>query len=169
MSNMNPVEPWLREIDLGLHPALAQPIFALDHVLEDLEHHTAGLTDTQVWASPHGLTPLGFHLRHIAGSTDRLTTYVRGGQLNEAQIAQMKQEKTPGPTLETLLSDITRAVQDAQAAIRALHPDQLGEPRFIGRKRIRTTAVGLAIHIGEHAQRHVGQLITTCQILRAAP
>jgi hypothetical protein len=161
-----PVEPWLREVDLGVHPALAQPIFALEQVLEDLERHTAGLTDEQVWISPNGLTPLGFHLRHIAGSTDRLTTYLRGDQLSEAQLAQLKEEKTPGPTRDSLLSAITAAIRDAQAAIRALEPEHLGQPRFIGRKRIRTTIIGLAIHVGEHAQRHTGQAITTCNIIR---
>jgi hypothetical protein len=159
-----PTEPWLREIDLGIHPALAQPIFALDQVLEDLEHHTAGLTDDQVWTSPHGLTPLGFHLRHIAGSTERLTTYLRGDQLTEAQLAQLKEEKTPGPTREQLLAGIAASIRDAQSAIRSV--DNLAEPRFIGRKRIRTTTVNLAIHIGEHAQRHTGQAITTCHLLR---
>lgn len=160
-------EPWLREIDLGIHPALAQPIFALDQVLEDLDRHTAGLTDAQVWISPHGLTPLGFHLRHIAGSTDRLTTYLRGDQINDPQIAQLKAEKTPGPTLEALLNDVRRTVLAAQTAIRETLPGQLGDARFIGKKRIRTNAVALAIHIGEHAQRHVGQAITTCQAIRS--
>jgi hypothetical protein len=75
------LEPWLREIDLGLHAALAQPVFALQQVREDLELHTAGLTDEQVWLPVNGLTPLGFHLRHIAGSTRRLTTYLLGEQL----------------------------------------------------------------------------------------
>ena len=65
------LEPWLREIDLDLHSALAQPVFALQQVEEDLEQHTAGLTDDQVWLSVNGLTPLGFHLRHIARTKPR--------------------------------------------------------------------------------------------------
>jgi hypothetical protein len=160
------LEPWLREIDLGVHPALAQPIFALQQVREDLEHHTAGLTDAQVWEPVNGLTPLGFHLRHIAGSTGRLTTYLRGDQLSDAELAELREEKTPGPTLEQLLSQITESFEKAEAAMRSLDPANLGEPRYIGRKRIRTTAVALAIHIGEHAQRHTGQAITTCHVIR---
>jgi hypothetical protein len=159
-------EPWLREMELGIHAALAQPVFALEQVIEDLEHHTAGLTDAQIWISPQGLTPLGFHLRHIAGSTDRLTTYLLGNELSETQLAQMKEEKTPGPTREQLLTQITGTLREAQSVISALNPERLGEPRFIGRKRIRTTAIGLAIHIGEHAQRHTGQAITTCHVIR---
>lgn len=161
-------EPWLREIDLGLHPALAQPVFALQQVREDLERHTSGITDEQVWLSVSGVAPLGFHLRHIAGSTRRLTTYLRGEQLSEAQLAEMREEKTPGASLAELLRSIADASQEAEAAMRALDPEKLGAPRYIGRKRIRTTAVGLAIHIGEHAQRHAGQAITTCHVIRAA-
>ena len=162
------VEPWLREIDLGLHAALAQPIFALQQVREDLEQHTAGLSDEQVWQPVNGLTPLGFHLRHIAGSTQRLTTYLRGQEISEAQLAEMKAEKTPGPGRDDLLGQIGAAVAEAEAAIRELDPDKMEEARYIGRKRIRTTAIGLAIHIGEHAQRHTGQAITTCHLLKLA-
>jgi uncharacterized damage-inducible protein DinB len=161
-------EPWLREIDLGLHAALAQPVFALQQVNEDLARHTAGLSDEQVWLPIHGLTPLGFHLRHIAGSTLRLTTYMRGDQLTDAQIADMKAENAPGLSLSELLDQIAGAIGQAEKAIRAMDPEKLGEARFIGRKRIRTTAVALAIHIGEHAQRHTGQAITTCHLLRGA-
>ena len=159
-------EPWLREIDLGIHPALAQPIFALQQVREDLEQHTAGVTDAQVWLPVNGLTPLGFHLRHIAGSTERLTTYLLGEQLSDVQLAAMREEKTPGHSLGRLLSDAATAMDNAASAIRTIDPERLGEPRFIGRKRIRTTVVGLAIHIGEHAQRHTGQAITTCHVIR---
>jgi hypothetical protein len=162
------LEPWLREIDLGVHPALAQPIFALEQVREDLEQHTAGLTDEEVWLPVIGMTPLGFHLRHIAGSTDRLTSYLRGEQLTEVQLAELREEKTPGPSLAQLLHGIDTAIQTAEAAIRVLDPTNLGEPRFIGRKRIKTTVVALAIHIGEHAQRHTGQAITTCHVIRLA-
>jgi hypothetical protein len=160
------LEPWLREIDLGLHPALAQPVFALQQVREDLEQHTAGLSDQQVWLPVGGLTPLGFHLRHIAGSTRRLTTYLRGEQVSEAQLAEMREEKTPLGSREELLGQIATAIGEAETAIRAVDAEKLGEPRFIGRKRIRTTAVALAIHIGEHAQRHTGQAITTCHVLK---
>ena len=47
---------------------------------------TEGLTTEQIWATPDGFGPVGFHLRHIAGSVDRLTTYLEGGQISEAQL-----------------------------------------------------------------------------------
>jgi len=160
------MEPWLREIDLGIHPALAQPVFALMQVREDLERHTAGLTDEQVWASPAGITSVGFHLAHIAGSTERLATYLVGRELSEEQLAAMGRESDPGSTRDELLARVGRALDGATAAIRALPEQNLGALRFVGRKRIRTTAIGLAIHIGEHALRHTGQVVTACQVLR---
>lgn len=160
-------EPWLRELNLGVHPALAQPLFALQQVSEDVSKHTSGLSDVQVWASPLGLTPLGFHLRHLAGSTDRLTTYLAGGALSESQLAELAREKSPGPSREELLAALEVAVQRADDVIRNLDPDEFASPRYIGRKRIPTTAIGLAIHIAEHSQRHTGQIISACHLLRA--
>jgi uncharacterized damage-inducible protein DinB len=112
-----------------------------------------------------GLTPLGFHLRHLAGSTDRLATYLLGQPLHESQLAELARENLPGPNREELLAAMEAAIQKAERVIRELH--ELGAPRYIGRKRIPTTAIGLAIHIAEHAQRHIGQIITTCQLLKA--
>jgi hypothetical protein len=160
-------EPWLRESDLGVHPALAQPLFALQQVREDVPKHTSQISDVQIWASPLGLTPLGFHLRHLAGSTDRLTTYLCGRALSESQLAELGLEKIPGPPRESLLAAVERAIQTADHAIRTLHPNEFGSPRYIGRKRIPSTAIGLAIHIAEHAQRHTGQIISACHLLRA--
>ena len=155
-------EPWLRELDLGVHPALAQLLFSLQQVREDIAKHTLGLTENQIWASA-----LGFHLNHLAGSTDRLTTYLLGASLSDSQLADLAREKHPGPTLESMLQAIESAIQKADQAIRALDPTEFGSPRYIGRRRIPTTAIGLAIHIAEHAQRHTGQIITTCHVLAA--
>ena len=160
-------EPWLREIDLGIDAALQQPLFALEQVREDLVQHTSGIPDEQVWVRVHGLTPLGFHLRHIAGSTRRLTAYLRGEQLTDQMLLELREEQTAGPTLRELLSGIEAAILEASQAIRALDGTDLGAPRFIGRRKIRTTAIGLAIHIGEHAQRHTGQAIVLCRLLQA--
>jgi hypothetical protein len=165
---LNSREPWLRELNLGVHPALAQPIFALQQVWEDVPKYAGGLSDVQIWASPLGLTPAGFHLRHLAGSTDRLTTYLLEQQLSEVQLAELRQEKSSGPSREELLAAIDVAIRKADVAIRRLAPDDFGAPRFIGRKRIRTTAIGLAMHIGEHAQRHTGQIISACHLATIA-
>jgi len=160
-------EPWLREIDTRALPALAAPIFALMQVQEDLEHWTSGLTDEQVWLPIHGLTPLGFYLKHIAGSTRRLTAYLRGEQLTEEMLVELREEKTPGMPLHEMLLQIAAAFDEAASVLRSVqNPEHLRALRFIGRKKIRVTLAGLAIHIGEHAQRHTGQAIVICQLLR---
>ena len=62
--------------------------------------HTEGLTTAQIWARPSRLSSVGFHLRHIAGSTTRLMAYAQGRQLDERQLAELEDEKLPlGPAL----------------------------------------------------------------------
>ncbi|MCG8652908.1 MAG: hypothetical protein MI861_23915, partial [Pirellulales bacterium] len=69
-------EPWMRGPLAGVEPLVAPVFYCFTQVREDLEAHTAGLTDDDVWRRIGSLPPLGFHLRHIAGSVDRLTTYL---------------------------------------------------------------------------------------------
>lgn len=49
--------------------------------------------------APIGPGPVGFHLRHIGHSADRLTTYLKGGQLDDGQTAGLKSEKAAGADL----------------------------------------------------------------------
>src|SRR6185312_3532348 len=106
------------------------------------------------------LPPLGFHLRHIAHSVDRLVTYLCGNQLSDAQIAMLKQEADPGATLAELLEEIDEKLSDAERRIRAIEPGMLNEPRYIGKKRLPSTVLGLLVHVAEHTQRHLGPAIT---------
>lgn len=160
-------EPWLRGPVPGLHPAIGALIHSLQQAREDLARFTAGLSDEEVWARPHDLAPLGFHLRHIAGSTERLSVYLVGGVLNEAQLAAMRSEMSPGDSLATLLAAMDASFQRTEALVRTIDPATLAEPRGIGRKQLPTTVAGLVIHIAEHTQRHVGEAIITAKILRA--
>lgn len=134
---------------------------------EDLDRWTAGLTDEQAWLPVHGLTPLGFHLKHIAGSTRRLTAYLRGEQLTEEMLAELHEEKTPGMPLPEMLLQIAAAFDETERALRSVHdPQFMRALRFVGRRKIQVTLPVLASHIGEHAQRHVGEAIVICQLLR---
>lgn len=161
-------EPWMRGPIAGLHPVAAHLIYTFTQVREELAHWTAGL-DELVWTAPHpALSPLGFQLRHLAGSTDRLTTYLENGTLSGEQLAFLKSEQTPGAALQELLAELDRQFQRTEAAARAVAPSDYESPRYIGRKRLPTTAAGLIIHISEHTQRHLGQAVITAKILRAA-
>ncbi len=162
---MTQPEPWLRGALPDVEPLLAPVLFALQQAREDLNHHTAGLSTEAIWSRPGGVTSLGFHLRHIAGSLDRLTSYLLGRDLTEQQLGFLHAETEPGASRDELLADIIRALNVTEDAIRSLDTARLTEPRTVGRKRLPTTVIGLAIHLAEHTQRHVGQAITTCKLL----
>ncbi|MEO8051883.1 MAG: DinB family protein [Acidobacteriota bacterium] len=150
----------------GVDTFVAPLLYSFQMAREDLAKYTAGLTTEQIWATPHGFGSVGFHLRHIAGSTDRLITYVSGGQLSDAQVAALKSEKAPGATRETLLGGIDAAFASAEAIARSLDSAHLTDPRGVGRKQLPTTVIGLLVHIAEHTQRHVGQAISAAKLAK---
>jgi hypothetical protein len=159
-------EPWLRGPIPGISPLIAPVLYAFQQAREDLAKHTGGLTADQVWARPVGLAPLGFHLRHIAGSVDRLTTYLLGAQLSEDQMAALKTEMESGESQEKLLAKVNDALAQAEARIRSIDPTTLAELRAVGRQHLPTTVIGLLVHIAEHTQRHVGQAIGAAKLAR---
>jgi uncharacterized damage-inducible protein DinB len=164
MSNQE--EPWLRGPIPGVNPFVAPLFYSFQMAREDLVHHTADLTAEQIWATPNGFGSVGFHLRHIAGATDRLMTYVLGNALSEAQMSALKAEKDPGATREMLLAAIDVAFESAELAARGVDPAILTAARTVGRKQLPTTVIGLLIHIAEHTQRHVGQAISAAKLAK---
>ena len=160
------VEPWLR----GTHaevPAVGRAVLhALDLALDDLAKWTQGLTDNQIHAQPLGLTSVAFHLRHIAGSTDRLLTYAEGKQLSEQQLATLKSEKLGDETLAMLLADVEVAFSNAAERVRVLATADLDTFRGVGRKQLPTSIGGALVHVADHTQRHVGQVVTTAKVLK---
>jgi len=148
-------------------PALLAPLlYSFQQAREDLARFTEGLTTEQIWATPHGFGSVGFHLRHIAGSTDRLTSYLEGKQLTDAQMEFLKREHEPGATREELLKQMDAMFTRAERVVLAIDPATLSERREIGRKRLPTTVIGLLTHIAEHTQRHVGQAISAAKLAR---
>jgi len=160
------VEPWLR----GTHadvPAVGRAVLhAFDLALDDLTKWTEGLTDNQIHAQPLGLTSVAFHLRHIAGSTDRLLSYAEGKQLSEAQLAALKAEKLGDETLSMLLAGVEVAFSNAAERVRVLATADLDTFRGVGRKQLPTSIGGALVHVADHTQRHVGQVVTTAKVLR---
>ncbi len=161
------MEPWLRGPIPDVSPLIAPVLYAFQQAREDLEAHTEGLTTGQIWARPFGLAPLGFQLHHIAGSVDRLVTYLMGNSLDEAQMAALRTEMDPGESGEALLAAVDRALTQAEARIRTIDPATLAQPRSVGRQQLPTTVIGLLVHIAEHTQRHVGQAISAAKLARA--
>lgn len=159
-------EPWMRGPLAGIPVLTAPVLYSFEQAREDLQKHTAGLSAEQVWATPFGFGSVGFHIRHIGGSVDRLITYVQGKQLSPEQLAALREEAAPGASCSELLAAMDAAFRRAEAVVRALDPSTVGEPREVGRKRLPTTVIGLLTHIAEHTQRHVGQAIGAAKLAR---
>ena len=159
-------EPWLRGPLEGVDPMIAPLFYSFQQIREDLAKHTEGMTVEQIWSRPGGLAPLGFQLRHIAGSVERLATYLRGELLNEDQIAESQREFEPGASREELLSAIDQSMKLAEEAAREAAQGSMTEARAVGRIRLPATVVGLMVHIAEHSQRHLGAAIVTARLLR---
>src|SRR5271154_6276707 len=115
----------------GVSPLTAPILYTFQHAREDLAKFIEGLSTEQIWASPYGFGSVGFHVRHIGGSTDRLVTYMRGEQLSPAQLDFLKSEKYPGASGEELLWEMKEFFAQAERVVRALDPRTLGEPREI--------------------------------------
>jgi uncharacterized damage-inducible protein DinB len=166
------IEPWLR----GTHaevPAVARAVLhAFDLALDDLTKWTEGLTDLEIHTLPMGLPPVGFHLRHIARSVDRLLTYAEGNQLSTAQLASLRAEEV-GPrhdereTLAALLTEVEASFANAAERVRVLAGADMNTFRSVGRKQLPTSIGGALVHVADHTMRHVGQVVTTAKVLKA--
>lgn len=155
------MEPWLS----GAHAALA-PIprllrCSLDQSEADIRHWTANLTGEQIWQTHATAGSIGFQLRHLAGSVDRLITYATGRPLTTGQLQFLNAEATPGATREELIDALKTAYETAHQF--AQDAKDFEAPRYIGRERLETPLGVLLAHIAEHTQRHTGQLIVLCK------
>ncbi len=157
-------EPWMRGTHTELDPLRRAVVHALELTREDVERHTADAGGL-LFEELYGLPPVAFHLRHIVRSLDRLLTYADGQALSEEQMASLAAEREPGDA-EAVLEEFRHGMERAIERVRRFEPARYGEPRGIGRKQLPTTVAGLLIHCAEHSQRHAGQVVTTCRMLR---
>jgi uncharacterized damage-inducible protein DinB len=156
------VEPWLRGTYADV-PAVGRAVLhALDLALDDITKWTAGLTDAEVHVQS-----LGFHLRHIARSVDRILTYAEGGQLTAEQLAALKAEQSGEESLAMLLGEVEASFENAAQRVRTLANADFNMFRGVGRKQLPTSIGGALIHVADHTQRHVGQVVTTSKVLKA--
>jgi uncharacterized damage-inducible protein DinB len=157
-------EPWLRGTLTEFDAVRRQVLHALELAREDVSQWCEALSEAQMNARPFGVAPVVFHLRHIGRSLDRLLTYAEGRQLSEAQLIALQSEMEP--TLDPL-AECVAMIDEAMTRVKAFSPTTYEEVRSVGGKRLPTTVGGLLIHCAEHTQRHVGQAITTAQIVAA--
>ena len=168
MSSARQPEVWLRGPIPGI-PALLQPVaHGLLQCREELHKHVASLSPDQIWARPSGVASIGFHVRHAAGSLDRLFTYARGDALSSAQQAALLAEGQPDLAPDTgtrLLATFDEAIERALEQLSGTAETALLDARGVGRAQLPSTVLGLLFHAAEHAQRHVGQAVTTTKFV----
>jgi hypothetical protein len=167
MTAPEPPEVWLRGPVPGIPPLLQPVAHALLQAVEEVRRVVGPLSPGPLWARPGGAASVGFHVRHAAGSLDRLLTYARGEALTAEQRAFLEMEGEPGsPPAEAaeLVEAFEIQVERALAQIRETPESILLEPRGVGRLQLPSTVLGLLFHAAEHTQRHAGQIVTTARI-----
>ena len=168
---MTQPEVWLRG-SLPDIPFLLQPAaHALLQTLEELPTSLHDFPEERLWDSLAGKASVGFHLLHLTGVLDRLLTYAEGKQLNDAQLGYLQRESKPHPDLSShsLVSRFEQKVLEALEMFKRTSESSLQQTRFVGRKKLPSTVLGLFFHAAEHSQRHLGQLLVTAAVLKTAP
>ena len=162
-------EVWMRGPLQGYSPLLQPVAHSLLQSLEEVRAHLPGLTPEELWTRPQGAASIGYHVRHAAGSLDRLLTYARGELLSDAQLTALKAEAEPDMDVDAgprLIARFAEAVERALDQVRHTPEASLAEVRGVGRAQLPSTVIGLLFHAAEHTLRHVGQMVTTIKIIR---
>lgn len=149
-------------------PPLLQPVaHALLQAQEEADRYLQGFDDRFLWVMPAGVASVGFHLQHITGVVDRMLTYAREKPLSEMQLVYLRAEGVEDPAIrsEDLMAAFAAQVEKAIVQLRQTDEAQLTNIRYLGRRHIPTTLLGLLFHAAEHTQRHVGQLLVTVRLL----
>lgn len=170
MTAPEPPEVWLRGPVPGIPPLLQPAAHSLLQSLEEVRRTVPPLSPGQLWARPGGAPSVGYHVRHAAGSLDRLLTYARGEALTAEQRAFLASEGEPGSppaAADGLAEAFERQVGRALEQLRETPEAILLESRGVGRLQLPSTVLGLLFHAAEHTQRHVGQIVTTARIARS--
>ena len=167
----NYVEVWQRGAIPNVSPLLQPVAHALLQVGEEAHRIMQEFPDELLWTRPGNVAPPAFHLQHIRGVIDRLFTYARKEQLTKEQMDALliegKEEKNSSSAKE-LIEELDKQIDDAIKELISVKEDTLTEARGVGRKQIPTTLIGLYFHTAEHSMRHIGQLLVTVRILKAA-
>lgn len=161
------LEVWMRGPIVGV-PALLQPVaHALLQADEEIKAALNGFDDSLLWEKPYGMASVAFHLQHIYGVIERMFTYADGLPLSDRQLDYLQNEgvESTDAATNSLVNAISDRITKAVEQLKAIDGAELTDTRFLGRKRIPTTLIGLLFHAAEHTQRHIGQLLVTVRVI----
>ncbi len=161
-------EAWLNGKLDGYSPLMMPAAHALTQSAIDLKRFAADLTFEELTARPNNAPSVEFHLKHIAGSIDRLLTYACDEELNAAQFDFLKSENIShsNSNAAELTEKAIESIENALVVLKTNAPESLFEARFVGRQKLPTNVFGLLFHIAEHTARHTGQIISTAQLVK---
>ena len=160
-------EPWLRGTLTEIEPVRRQVLHAFQLTGVDVTRWCEPLDAEQIAALPFGLPSVGFHLRHIARSLDRLLTYAEGRALDPQQLELLADEGNAAINRDEVLLEFSTGLERATQRVLAIRPEHFAQLRGVGRELLQVPVAGLLIHCAEHTQRHAGQAITTAKVVTA--
>lgn len=163
----NKLEHWQRGPVEGIPPLLQPVAHALLQANDEIQDSIRDFPKENLWLRPAGVASVGFHLQHIAGVLDRLFAYSRGESLTQGQLDYLSKEGKENNAVST--TDLTTALQQqigvAINYLKTVDEGTLTQTRYVGRKQIPSTVIGLLFHAAEHTMRHTGQLLVTVRVL----
>lgn len=166
MQNNN-VEYWLRGPLEGVPPLLQPVAHALLQANSEIQDIVKDFPKENLWLRPASVASVGFHLQHIVGVLSRLFTYSKGESLTDAQLDYLRNEGKENDALSPndLLVALQQQIHASVDYLKTIDEDTLTQVRYVGRKQIPSTVMGLLFHAAEHTMRHTGQLLVTARIL----
>src|SRR5438552_8936883 len=136
---MTQPEVWLRGPLPDYIDELQPVAHSLLQVHEEIEH-VRSLPAGRLWARPGGAASIGFHLKHLAGSLDRLLTYAGQKPLSPAQHDYLAGEgRDTGESVDALVALAQGAIDRALTHVRTTPLCTLDESREVGRERLSST------------------------------
>jgi hypothetical protein len=164
-SGSQQVEPWLRGTLSEADAVQRGVLHALQLTHEDTVRWCSEFSEDQLEARPFGLPSVGFQMRHIARSLDRLLTYAEGHPLDDDQLQALETEMEASDSRASLFAEFEKGIERAMRRIRGISPTTYDRARWVGRGCLPSSVGGLVVHCADHAQRHVGQLVTTAKVV----
>ena len=161
-------ENWLRGKVENVPDLLQPAAHALLQSKEELRKYLVDFPAGELWTKPAERASVGFHLQHIAGVTNRLITYAKGEQLSEAQLHYLKLEGKADASIsvEELIIKAENELSEAVVFLKSQKPEDLTNTVEVGRKRIKSSLIGVLFHAAEHSQRHIGQMLVTISVVK---